>query len=105
VAGLVGWITLREVLPRSAGAKYPKDAVEDIARVPPGSASAVFSARRFRDERLQYFPLLVGELHALLLLPLKGRKMEQLYPHSRIYEMAFNDSVSFLKVIIGRLGP
>jgi hypothetical protein len=27
VAGLVGWVTFRQILPGSAGAKYPEDAV------------------------------------------------------------------------------
>ena len=39
------------------------------------------------DEWLQYFPLLVGEVHALLPL-LKGHLTEPLYPHSHIYEIA-----------------
>jgi len=33
-----------------------------------GSASSVFPARWIRDKRLQHFPLLVGEVHTLLLL-------------------------------------
>lgn len=39
------------------------------------------------DERLQYFPLLVREIHALLLL-LKEYTTEPLYPHFFIYETA-----------------
>jgi hypothetical protein len=35
----------------------------------PGFASSVFPARWIRDKRLQHFPLLVGEVHTLLLLP------------------------------------
>jgi hypothetical protein len=39
------------------------------------------------DEWLKYFPLLVGEVHALFLLP-EGCKTEPLYPHFHIYEIA-----------------
>jgi len=49
VAGLVGWVAFGEILPGSTGAKYPEDGVENIARVSPGSARAVFSARRLWD--------------------------------------------------------
>jgi hypothetical protein len=71
VAGLVGWIAFGEILPGCSGAKYPEDAVENIAWVSPGSASTIFSSRWVGHKRLQHFPLLIGEVHALLLL-LKG---------------------------------
>jgi hypothetical protein len=87
VAGLIGRVAFREIHPGCSGAHYPEDAVENIAWVSPGSASAIFSLRGIWDEWLQYFPLLVGEVHALFLL-LKGCANEPLYPHSRIYEIA-----------------
>jgi hypothetical protein len=85
--GLIGWIAFRKVLPGSAGAEYPEDSVQDVARISPGSASSVFSSRWIWDKRLQHFPLLVGEVHDLLLRR-KGRMTEPLYPHFHIYEMA-----------------
>src|SRR5215208_5377437 len=58
-----------------------------MAWVSPRPASAIFSARGIWDEWLQYLPLLLGEIHALLLL-LKGHLTEPLYPHFLIYEIA-----------------
>jgi hypothetical protein len=87
MTGLIGWVAFGKVLPGRSGAQYPEDAVQDVARIPPGSASPVFSPRWIRDKRLQHFPLLVGEVHAPL-LPLKGHITEPLYPHFYIYEMA-----------------
>src|SRR4051794_2022107 len=52
-----------------------------------GSASYVFSSRWIQDNRLQHFSLLVGKVHAPLLL-LKGHITEPLYSHFHIYEIA-----------------
>jgi hypothetical protein len=65
VAGLVGRVAIWEVLPGSPGAQYPEDAVQDIAWVSPGPAPPIFSSRWLWDKRLQYFPLLVCEVHSL----------------------------------------
>jgi hypothetical protein len=67
VAGLVRWVAFWEVFPGRSCAKYPEDAVQDIARIFGRSSPAIFPARRLGDERLEYLPLLVGEVHALLL--------------------------------------
>jgi hypothetical protein len=72
MASLVGRIAFGEVFPGRSGAKYPEDAVQDVAWVSPWSASSIFSLRWSWNKRLQYFPLLVCEVHAALLLPLKG---------------------------------
>jgi hypothetical protein len=87
VTGLVGRVALGEVFPGCSGAQYPEDAVEDVAWVSPGPASSIFSSRWIRNKRLQHFPLLVCEIHALF-LPLKGHMSEPLYPHFLIYEIA-----------------
>jgi hypothetical protein len=65
VAGLVGRVAFGKVLPGRPGAQYPQDAVQDLAWVSPGPASSVFSSRWLWDKRLQYFPLLVCEVHSL----------------------------------------
>ena len=88
MASLVGWVAFGEVLPGCSGAKYPEDAVEDVARISPGPAPPIFSSRWCWDQWLQYLPLFVGEVHAALLLLSKGRMTEPLYPHFRIYEIA-----------------
>jgi hypothetical protein len=93
MAGLVGRVAFGKVLPGRSGAQYPEDAVQDIAWVPPGSASAVFSSRRIRDKGFQHFPLLVREVHARLHLLPKGHTTAPLYPHSRIYETASRHEV------------
>jgi hypothetical protein len=87
VAGLIRRVASWEVFTGCSGAKYPEDAVEDISGVSPGSSPTIFSARRFRNERLQQLPLLVGEIHALFLL-IEELVMEPLYPPFLIYEMA-----------------
>jgi hypothetical protein len=88
VAGLVGRVAFGKVLPGRPGAQYPEDAVQDIAWVSPGPASSVFSSRWLWDKKLQYFPLLVCEVHAALLLLLEGHMTAPLYPCFRIYEIA-----------------
>jgi hypothetical protein len=81
VAGLVGRVAFGKVLPGRSGAQYPQDAIENVPRISPGSASAIFPARGIRDEWLQYFSLLLCEVHAPFLQP-KGCATEPLYPHS-----------------------
>jgi hypothetical protein len=66
MAGLVGRITFGKVFPGRSGAKYPKDAVQDVARITPGPPSSILSSRWVWDKRLQHFPLLICEVHALL---------------------------------------
>jgi hypothetical protein len=88
VAGLVGRVAFWEILPGRSGAQYPEDTVEDLAWISPGSSSSVFSSRWIWDEWLQYFPLLVCEVHAALVLLLEGHMTAPLYPHFRIYEIA-----------------
>jgi hypothetical protein len=80
VRGLVGRVAFGKVLPGRPGAQYPEDAVQDIAWVSPGPASSVFSSRWLWDKKLQYFPLLVCEVHAALLLLLEGHMTAPLYP-------------------------
>ena len=93
MAGLVRWIASREILPGSACAKYPEDAVEDVSGLPPGSSPAIFSARRFWDQSLQHFPLFVGEVHAPFLPP-KECATSTLYPPLYIYELASSHGYS-----------
>jgi hypothetical protein len=52
----------------------------------PGHAPPILSPRRIGDQRLQHFPLRVGEVYAPL--PLKKRATESLYSPPHIYEMA-----------------
>jgi hypothetical protein len=65
VAGLVWWISPRQIGPRSAGPKNPKDAIYDVPRVTPGPAT--FRARpallTLREAVLDRIPLLIGEVH------------------------------------------
>ena len=62
---LVGRVAFGEILPGCSGAKYPEDAVEDIARISPRPAPPILSLRWRWDQWLQYLPLLFGEVHAL----------------------------------------
>ena len=91
MAGLVGWVAFWKVFPGRSSAKYPENAVQDVPWVSPGSSPTVFSARRLGDKRLQHFPLLVGEIQVLLLLP-RGCTTEPLYPRFHIYEIASSET-------------
>jgi len=52
VAGLVGWIAIRQVAPGCSGAKDLQDTVEDVPRVAPRATFAVRPARGVGDQRL-----------------------------------------------------
>ena len=88
---MVRRVAFGQVLPGRTRAQYPEDAVQDVARISPGPASSIFSSRWVRDKGLQHFPLLVGEIHAAVLLLLEGHMTEPLYPRFRIYEMASSE--------------
>jgi hypothetical protein len=87
VAGLVGWVALGQVVPRSTGAKYPEDAVQDVAWVSPGPALAVCAVRGIRDQRFHDFPLLVGKVHDVYSPVFLRAARGPLYDPSRVYEM------------------
>jgi hypothetical protein len=103
VAGLVGRVAFWEILPGRSGAQYPEDTVEDLAWISPGSSSSVFSSRWIWDEWLQYFPLLVCEVHAALVLLLEGHMTAPLYPHFRIYEIASSEASRLTRSASGAL--
>jgi hypothetical protein len=65
MAGRRRRIATREVRPRRAGAKYPHDAVDDVTRISPGSATLRRDPFPFtsREAALDRIPLLVGEVH------------------------------------------
>ncbi len=106
VAGLVGRVPWGQVLPRSSGTEYPQDAVENVPRITPRAASPIGAHLRFRNERFDEFPLLFGEVHAILcvggrLFGAKGfvlessdRSVSQVRPP--IYEIAssISDTIS-----------
>ena len=64
VAGLVGRIPRREVLPGGSGAQHPQDAIQDVPwiaiRAP---AYALLDRLLFREDRAYECPLLFGEIH------------------------------------------
>jgi hypothetical protein len=64
MAGLVGREALGQVLPARAAAENPEDAVEDFARITPGSAAAIGPARRHWDQRFDESPLFVRQFFA-----------------------------------------
>jgi len=64
VAGLIGRISRWKIFPRRTGAKNPKHAVQDVARIAIRPASNAL-LHRFLDgeQRPQKRPLLFGEVH------------------------------------------
>jgi hypothetical protein len=63
MAGLVGGIAPRQILPGGTGLEDPEDPVQYIARVAPGAPSPIRPAARFGQQRLEHGPLIVGEVH------------------------------------------
>jgi hypothetical protein len=61
MAGLVGREALGQVLPARATAQNPEDAVEDFARIPPGSAAPIGPAWRHWNQRFDDRPLFVRQ--------------------------------------------
>jgi hypothetical protein len=86
VAGLVGWVVLRQVAPGGAGTQDPQDAIEHVPGIPPRTSFAVRSARRIGNQRLQDLPLLVGKVHVCPPLSMTGRGT--LYGPRLVYEIA-----------------
>src|SRR2546427_2190697 len=56
-------VAARQIVPRSARAQDPEDAVEDRPRRRPGAPSSIRSTSRSKD-RFEDGPLLIGEIHA-----------------------------------------
>ncbi len=63
MTGLVGRIANRQVLPRGAGAENPENAVQDISGIAPRTAPSIATETRLRQQRREYRPLGVGEVH------------------------------------------
>ena len=61
MAGLVGRIAVGQVVPGSAGAQNPKNAVQHRPRVPPRPPA--LAPGRSAQKRLENNPLGVGEVH------------------------------------------
>ncbi len=60
VAGLIGGISVRKILPGSSRAKNPQDSIQHIAWIAPGPSPAIRSLFRLRKKRLDELPLLFG---------------------------------------------
>ena len=60
MAGLVRRESLGQVLPACAAAQNPENAVQDFASIFPRSATSVFAARRWWNQRLDDCPLFIG---------------------------------------------
>jgi hypothetical protein len=68
MAGVVGWVALGQVMPLGASSQDPQDAVQDLAAAAPGPSASVRSSRHVADERLEYLPLLVRQIHRCCIL-------------------------------------
>ncbi len=60
VTGLIGRVSLRQILPRCTGTKDPQDAVQYVARIAPRPTPASGSMRRGGHQDLKERPLSVG---------------------------------------------
>ena len=69
MAGLIRWISIRQVFPGGSCAENPQDPVEDVAWISPWPSPAIRSLLWIRKKRLDELPLFFGEVHAI---PLRG---------------------------------
>lgn len=63
MAGLVGGIAPREILPGGAGLEDPQNPVQHIAGVAPRPPASIRPTARLGQEWFEHGPLLVGEVH------------------------------------------
>jgi len=61
--GLVLAVALGQILPRSARAQNPQDAVEDGAPIAPGPAASIGTNWIFGQDGADDFPLLFAQVH------------------------------------------
>jgi len=66
MAGLVRWETIRQVGPGGTSAQHPKNPTEDSAAIRPRTTTAVFAARWFGDESVEYSPLRIGKIACMI---------------------------------------
>jgi len=64
MAGLIGRITVGQIVPRGAGAQNPEDSIQHGARIAP-RPTATIGASLDRKQGLEYLPLRLGQVHAL----------------------------------------
>ena len=68
MAGLVWWVSPRQVRPLGSGAQNPEDTIQHLAAAAPGPPTTVGASRHFADERLDHRPLLVRYVHGCCIL-------------------------------------
>ena len=64
MAGLIGRVTVGQIVPRSAGAQNPENAVQHGSRVAPGT-TATIGTPLGSEQGPEYLPLRLGQVHAL----------------------------------------
>src|SRR5216684_2718122 len=64
IAGLVGRITVGQIVPRSTGAQNPKNSVQHGSRIAPGPTTTVGTSLG-SEQGLEDLPLRLGQVHAL----------------------------------------
>ena len=64
MAGLVGRVAVGQVVPRSASAQNPKNAVQHRARLAPGPTATIGTSLG-SEQGPDYLPLRLGQVHAL----------------------------------------
>lgn len=64
MAGLVGRVAVGQIVPRSAGAQNPEDAVQHGSRLAPGPTATIGTSLG-SEQGPDYLPLRLGQVHAL----------------------------------------
>jgi hypothetical protein len=78
MAGRRRGISVRNVLPWSAGAQHPENPVQHFAGVSPRATATIGAKMRLRNQRLEDVPLRVLEIHGSLLGTVHDAVREQL---------------------------
>jgi hypothetical protein len=63
MTGLIGRVAVGQILPLGARPQDPQDAIEHLPRLAPGAPAAIGPPWRFRDNRLEYSPLFISQVH------------------------------------------
>jgi len=65
MTGLIGRVSIGEILPRRTRAQDPQDAIQHVARVAPWPPTPVAAQARLRQEWRENRPLRVSQVHAV----------------------------------------
>src|SRR5258708_14938337 len=91
MAGLIGRITVGQIVPRSTGAQHPKNSVQHGSRIAPGPTTTVGTSLG-SEQGLEDLPLRLGQLRAQGRLPVAATRSIASRARSRLLTLTFDIS-------------